>query len=99
MSPEEIKQLKAKHGDTLNLVTISLGENQHEFVIKKPSRTVIEAVTSASTLADQNKVLIDNCVVHGLDNPVLESDGDVYLRLLEEIGKIQGQAVSTVKKL
>ena len=98
MTAEEIKALKAKHGEGLTLVTIQAEGKTHEFVLKKPTRNVIEAVTSVTGIAEQNTLLINSCVVHG-DQAVLDSDGDIYLKLLEELGKIQGQATSEVKKL
>lgn len=97
MTPEEINKLKAKHGEGLQLVVITVDGVSHEFVIKKPSRNVIEAITETTELSKQNDILLKNCVVSG--DEAAQEDGDVYLELLRRIGELQGQATSKLKKL
>ena len=97
MTPDEIKKLKAKHGEGLQGVVITVDGQSHEFVIKKPSRNVIEAIAETTEISKQNDILLQNCVVHG--DAAAYEDGDVYLELIRHIGGLQGQAVSELKKL
>lgn len=99
MTPEEIKKLKAKHGDTLSLCTVTTQNGDaFEFILKKPSRATIQAVSSVGdNTTKASDLMIENCVVGG--NLEALEDGEVFIAVLEEVGNLFGAATSTVKKL
>ena len=99
MNPQEIKDLKAKHGAGLKMLNVTTEDGtEHEFVLKKPTRLVIQAI--AATKGNETKssdLMIENCVVGG-DKEAL-NDGEVFVAVLDEIGKLFGAATTTIKKL
>lgn len=99
MTPDEIKNLKAKHGKDLRLcsVTTQNGET-FAFVLKKPTRGVIQAVSGVGDdTTKASDLMIENCVIAG-DKDALE-DGEVFVAVLEEVGNLFGAATTSVKKL
>lgn len=104
ITPAQIQDWKAKYGaDSLSETTVSLPEEgtEYSFVVKKPNRAVMEAVAKAGSKNDiegSNKILLANCVLGG-DMAAIENDGAVYIKLLDVIRLLLGNAESTVKKL
>ena len=104
ITPEIIQDWKARHGaDALSQSTIRLpkeesnsgdkegseGEIAARFILKKPTRWIMDAVASSGLKKDviaSNKVLIANCVLGG-DMDLLEQDGGIYSALLRDINK------------
>ena len=73
--------------------------NTYGFVIRKPTRKVMEAVAQEgeNNLAAANKIFISNCILAG-DMQALEDAGEVYLAVLEHIGSLIQQKRVKVKK-
>lgn len=98
---EQIKDLKAKHGEIF-LVEMKGDDNQSaSFIIKTPSRKVLDLVAHHGVKKDvfaSNKALISNCVIEG-DLELMESDGGIYTALLEQIQKLIKKKETEVKKL
>ncbi len=66
----QIKELKAKYGEDLELITIDTENGKTvEYVIRTPTRSVIEAISENEEKNNGNresaKILIANCVVFG----------------------------------
>lgn len=100
MTADEIKKLKAKHGDNLTLcnVTTQAGAS-FEFILKKPSRAVIQAVSAVGNdTTKASDLMIENCVIDG-DTKALDDDGEVFVAVLEEVGNMFGAATTSTKKL
>lgn len=99
MTSEEINKLKAKHGDKLSLCSVTTQNGDaFEFVLKKPTRAVIQAVSAVGgDTTKASDLMIENCVVGG-DKDALE-DGEVFVAVLEEVGNLFGAATTSVKKL
>ncbi|TWP30511.1 hypothetical protein ETU09_00490 [Apibacter muscae] len=95
----EIQDLKARHGDFLTQVNIEVEGNKKTYIIKPPTRTVIDIISDEKTnTAEVSKVLINNCVVFG-DLELIEKNGKVYTTLLAHIKDEVGNYKSEAKKL
>lgn len=101
VTPDVILEAKAKYSEKrLRLVTVTTLEGDElEYLIRKPNRNVIEAVSQLNgDLTKTNKILIANCVLAG-DADSLENDSDVYGEVMKQLGALMKGATSTVKKL
>lgn len=106
ITPDQIRDWKAKYGaNSLREVSIKVLEEESEevsrFVLRKPGRSVMEAVAVAGAkndIAGSNKILIANCVLGG-DMAALENDAAVFLAVLDEIRQLVSKTDTTVKKL
>lgn len=100
VTPETINDLKARHGEKrLRKVTVESDGQSYEFIIKKPSRAIIEAVGKhKNDAAAANKVLVANCVLAG-DDEAFENDGEVFSAVIKEVGALMEKAKVTVAKL
>lgn len=92
-----IEKLKAKYGKRLNLVTITLSEEEkYEFAVVRPSRHVIMAMASKKDdMEAANDILIKNCVQGG-DMEALE-DASVYIKMMETLGEMIAGAQAFIK--
>lgn len=108
LSADEIKALKDKHG-YVEQYDVPLddqieGGEVASFILIKPSRNVIMAMAKHAqdkNLEKANDVLIKNCVVAG-DKDSLDSEKgntEVYLSVLERLGKLTEVKKGVVKKL
>jgi hypothetical protein len=101
VTPEHVLELKAKHGDKrLRKLTVTTSEGDSvTFVVKKPTKTVIEAVGSKKDdPAGANKILIANCVLAG-DADSFENDGEVYGEVMKSIAQLMKASQSKLEKL
>lgn len=100
VSPEAILAAKAKYGENrLKLIGIEVDGKDIDYLLRKPGRSVIEAVARhKGDITAANKVLLTNCVLAG-DADALDQDGDVYAQVLKHISGMMRGAKSTVKKL
>lgn len=107
ITPDQIRDWKAKYGaNSLREVSIKVLEEEESeevsrFVLRKPGRSVMEAVAVAGAkndIAGSNKILIANCVLGG-DMAALENDAAVFLAVLDEIRQLVSKTDTTVKKL
>ena len=100
---EAIEAHSAKCGGKRNLreVVISTDDNeQFHYLIKKPSRAIMQAVADYEKKNDINKIqsLMLGCVLEG-DKEAYEFDGSIYVKLLESISKLVHQNKEELKKL
>jgi len=96
ITKEQIAKWKQTNGK-LKEITITvpgLIDEEFKFIICKPHRGVLSAMTEASKDKDADKVtdlLIKNCVLGGDMDSINEddktSDVSVYLGILDELGK------------
>ena len=99
----EIQAHAAKVGGMRNLREIVVDTDDgmsFHFLVKKPGRSVIQAIAHAEKKGDidtQQKLIIA-CVLEG-DKEAYEYDGAVYGQLLENIGQLLETAKGTIKKL
>ncbi|UGU15213.1 hypothetical protein LS482_16190 [Sinomicrobium kalidii] len=96
----DIKALEAKYGKrNLRLATVKTEDgDQYEFVLRKPTRSIIKAVNASKGDEEKaEKIMASNCIVGG-PMEALE-DGEVYLGIIEQVGKLFKKASVDVKKL
>lgn len=98
----QVNEHEAKVGGKRNLreITISDEDTQFVFLIKRPSRAVIQAVTEANSKNNINgasKILL-GCVLEG-DMEAVENDGAIFLALIESITALLGGVKSEIKKI
>ena len=100
---KDILEHEAKVGGKSNLreiVVIDEDDNEHFFLVKRPTRSVIQAITAANAKNDINqasKILL-GCVLEG-DLEAVENNGAIYLALVEKITTLIGGVKSEIKKL
>lgn len=114
----KIEEEAGKVGGRRNLreVTIKTDGGDYEFVylIKKPSRAVMEAIADAEAkgstttekgqpikkVKDIGKIqkLMMGCVLQG-DREAFEYDGAIYTQLLKHVGELVKEARGELKKL
>lgn len=99
----EIDNHAAKVGGVRNLREIIIetdDEIDFHYLVKKPSRSVIQAVAAAEKNKDTNtqQKIILGCVLEG-DLEAIEYDGAIYTQLLTKISELLESAKSTIKKL
>lgn len=106
-SDNEIEAHAARVAGRRNLRVISIltdgGEYQFDYLIKKPSRTVITAITDKKGKkdgADLNEVakLLLGCVLEG-DKEAYEHDASIYEELINKISELAYSAEGHLKKL
>lgn len=100
ITESQIQDWKAKYCE-LNLIEINAGAQTLKFIAKKPNRATIELIAQHGInkdVAKTNNALIVNCVLGG-DIDELESDGGVYLKLIEQLNTLKAQYTATTKKL
>lgn len=98
----EIERHAARVGGRRNLreLTIISDGAVFHYLIKKPSRAVMQAVTDAEQRKNIGQVqkLMMGCVLEG-DADAYEHDGSIYIRLLEGISELVDTATADIKKL
>lgn len=99
----EIDNHAAKVGGARNLREIIIetdDDMEFHYLVKKPSRSVIQAITDAEKKKDinvQQKIIL-GCVLEG-DKEAYEYDGAIYSQLLSKVGQLMESAKGTIKKL
>ena len=98
-----VQEWKARYGENnITQLDITLDNDRQEtYIVRKPGRKEIEAVGQHSINKDvskANNVLIANCVLHG-DKELIESDGDVYATILEQLSFLMKKREVAIKKL
>jgi hypothetical protein len=100
---ETIAVHEAKVGGKRNLRLIELPDddnNVYVYLVKRPTRSVIQAMTKAGSSNNTEavaKVLL-GCVLEG-DVELLESDGSMYLSMIEMITSMVGGVKGEIKKI
>lgn len=99
----KINEHAAKVGGTRNLREIVLETEDNEefyYLVKKPSRAVMQAVAQYENKKDIDGVqkLMLGCVLEG-DKEAYEFDGSLYAKLLENISELLNDTKGTIKKL
>lgn len=100
---DTILEHAAKFGGKRNLREIIITDDdgvQTAYLVRKPSRSVVQAITAAGQKQDVNKAtkLLIGCVLEG-DMELLENDGSVFVDLAQRIGELMEQTKSEIKKL
>lgn len=102
----EIDTHAAKSGGLRNLRELCVkaddGEYEFWYLVKKPSKAVLEAIASEEAKKDKNvsniqKIML-GCVLEG-DKEAYEHDGAIYGELLKFIGQLVHTAKGDLKKL
>lgn len=104
---EQIIDHSGKCGGRRNLreipITVDDGDYEFWYLVKKPSRAVLEAIASEESKKDKGSIttiqkLMMGCVLEG-DKEAYEFDGAIYGQLIRQIGELVTQGKSEVKKL
>lgn len=104
---DAIETHAGKYGGRRNLreITITVDDGDYEFhyLVKKPSRALMEAIASEEAKKDRANLstvqkLMIGCVLEG-DKEAFEYDGALYGQLIKSIGELVTQAKGDLKKL
>lgn len=96
MPEAQFQELKAKFGK-LYVIDVKLDDDEsYQFVVKRPTRTLIEAVSDTKDITKMNDMVIKNMVVGG-DVDALD-DGLVYAELMKRLGVIMKSASGFLSK-
>lgn len=98
----KIDQHAAKVGGRRNLREIKIESDGDTFcyLVKKPGKTVIQAIAEAEKKGDitgMQKLML-GCVLEG-DMEAVEYDGAIYSQLLKQVSALANMAKSDIKKL
>lgn len=103
----EIETHAGKVGGRRNLREITIetdgGMYQFHYLVKKPSRAVLEAIASEEAKKNGPNVstiqkLMLGCVLEG-DKEAYENDGGLYTQLIKQIGNLITESKGAIKKL
>ncbi|MFD2566078.1 hypothetical protein [Pseudotenacibaculum haliotis] len=100
ITKEQRKEWEAKFGKhRIKDITFEVDGISYGFVLRKPSRSVMEAVAKEGekNIAAANNIFLKNCVLGG-DMEAIDLDGDVYLIVIKEISLLLNKKNITVKK-
>lgn len=89
-TPEEHRELQAKYGNRLRMVTVCTEDGRYDYLVIRPSRAHMMLVASKGKDGDYeaaNAVLINNCVVAG-DRNVLDENFAVYNTVMQAIQQL-----------
>lgn len=98
---DQILEHEGKVGGKRNLKEVVITDDegaQHAYLIKRPTRSVVQASGEAVAKKDfkgANKIAM-GCVLEG-NQDLLESDGAIYATLLEAINKIGSKTTAEIK--
>lgn len=101
---EQLQAHALKCGGNRNLKELVLtpedDDTEYVFLVKKPTRSMIQAITSANNRKDIDasaKILM-GCVLEG-DLELLEQDGAMYLAMVENLTGLMVGVKSELKKV
>ena len=97
---EQYKEMKAKYGNRLRMVTVETEDGRCDYLIIRPSRAHMMLVASKGKDGDYeaaNAVLINNCVVAG-DRDVLDEDYAVYSAVMQAMKELTEAAQAFIRK-
>lgn len=102
-SEDKVNEHALKVGGKRNLREVEIETEDGEvfvYLIKRPSRSVMQAVTHAESKKDTDGIqkLMLGCVLEG-DKDAYENDGSIYVKLLESVGKLLHTSKVSLKKL
>lgn len=82
------------------IVITTEDDEQFVYLVKKPSKSVMQAIASAEKKNNIDAVqnLTIGCVLEG-DKQAYEHDGSIYIELMKAIGKMVNTSKGEVKKL
>lgn len=96
----EHKDLKAKYGNRLRMVTVETEDGRYDYLVVRPSRAHMMLVATKGKEGDfeaANNVLINNCVVAG-DKNAIDDDYAVYSTLLSAIQEMTEAVQAFIRK-
>lgn len=102
----DIEAHAGKCGGKRNLreicITADDGEYEFWYLVKKPSKAVLEAIASEEAKKEKNtsniqKIML-GCVLEG-DKEAYDHDGAIYTQLLKSVGELIKTAKGDLKKL
>lgn len=96
----EHKDLKAKYGNRLRMVTVETEDGRYDYLVVRPSRAHMMLVAIKGKEGDfeaANNVLIQNCVVAG-DKKAIDDDYAVYSTLLSAIQEMTEAVQAFIRK-
>lgn len=96
----EHKDLKAKYGNRLRMVTVETEDGRYDYLVVRPSRAHMMLVATKGKEGDfeaANNVLIQNCVVAG-DKKAIDDDYAVYSTLLSAIQEMTEAVQAFIRK-
>ncbi len=96
----EHKDLKAKYGNRIRMVTIETEDGRFDYLVIRPSRAHMMLVATKGKEGDfeaANNVLIQNCVVAG-NKQAIEEDYAVYSTLLTAIQQMTEAVQAFIRK-
>jgi hypothetical protein len=97
-----IEKHSASCGGKRNLreIVITTDEEEFHYLVKKPSRAVMQAIADYEKKNDINGIqkLMLGCVLEG-DREAYEHDGSIYIKILEGVGKMLYENKDELKKL
>lgn len=98
----DIENHSGKVGGRKNLreISVVVDDEEYCYLVKKPGRKEVQAITAATEKKDLNQVqkLTLGCVLEG-DREAYENDAAIYLQLMQQIGSLVKAANSSIKKL
>lgn len=96
MPEAQFRELKAKFGK-LYIIDVALDDDEsYQFVVRRPTRMLMEAVSDTKDIAKMNEMIVKNMVVGG-DLEALD-DGLVYAELMNKLGGIMKSASGFLSK-
>lgn len=100
---EAITAHEAKVGGKRNLRLIEIPDDDNNvfvYLVKRPTRRVIEAMTAAGAKSNTDGVakILLGCILEG-DLEAIENDGSMYLAMIENITTLVSGAKGEIKKL
>lgn len=95
----EIHAAKVGGKQNLKIVSIEVDDYEYIYLIKKPSRSIIQAIADYERKGNSSKVddLLINCVLEG-DKEAFEHDGSIYIALIGQIGNLITGVKIDIKK-
>lgn len=92
----QFNELKAKHGK-LYVIDVTIDDDESfQFIARRPSRSLIDAIASTKDLTKSNDMIVKNMILAG-DTDALD-DGLVYSSLLKSLGGVMKTATNFLSK-
>jgi len=88
---DNLQDWKAKYGQLFHIVVPIDDKKTAEFIVRKPSKPELTAMTSKENTSDFNELMFNSMIVAG-DRQYIDDTPefmpDVYLTMVQELGKL-----------